>query len=458
VIEHRGSSQRASNDRQSSCIWPKWCWLGLLGLVSACSGETGVLAVTLTEAPGSTLLDSVQQLRMTITNPRQITTADRTASGFEISLELPATGEDAAILVEGFDAGGALVANGASPEFPTGALNGRIVIYMAPPFSVGASPAVLSPARSEVAVAPLTYGAIFAGGRLEQGPDPVSDAINIYNAFDHSVVIGLPMPAPRAALTLATGGNNAAYLFGGNDNANTPTADLWRFDTNARPMGAYLDYGAKDAFARSGQSAIPLGNEQFLITGTPPAQFSGLNGEMIGRDEIASLPAAGVSLVANDGKPAAIFAGPSGVVRFREGTFTMLSIPEAARPDANVVALPGGKVLVVCGTTNAVRIDAASGDAETLPNIPSVAKTGCAVAATSRFLIIAGGTAAGTVDGTVEVFDAATLAPITTAPLTVPRTNAVAIPLPNGQILIASGLTMSNAPASTIELFTPPVN
>ncbi|HEX5063399.1 MAG TPA: hypothetical protein VFV99_28680 [Kofleriaceae bacterium] len=437
-------------------MWPRWCWLGLLGLVSACSGETGVLAVTLTEAPGSTLLDSVQQLRMTLTNPRQVTTADRTAHGFEISLELPASGEDTAILVEGFDAGGALVANGASPAFPTGALNGRIVIYMAPPLSVGASPAVLSPARSEVAAAPLTYGAIFAGGRLETGP--VSDAISIYNAFDHSVVVGLPMPAPRTALALATGGNNAAYMFGGSDDADAPTADLWRFDTNARPNGAYLDYGAKDAFARTGQSAVPLANEQFLITGAPPAQFSGLNGEMIARDEIAALPAAGVSLIANDGKPTSIFAGPSGVVRFREGTFTTLSIPEAARPDANVVALPGGKVLVVCGTTDAVRIDAASGDAETLPNIPSVAKTGCAAAATSRFLIIAGGTAAGTIDGTVEIFDAATLAPITTAPLTVPRTNAVAIALPNGQILIASGLTPSNAPVSTLELFTPPVN
>jgi len=442
---------------QSRCMCPRWWLLGLIGLVSgACSGETGTLAVTLTQAPSSTLLDSVETLRMTITNPLQVTTAERTSSGFSISLELPATGDATAILVEGFDAGGALVANGASPEFPTGALDGRIVIYMAPPLSVGASPVVLSPARSDVAVAPLTYGAIFAGGRLETGS--VSDAVNIYNAFDHSVVVGLPIPAPRAALSLATGGSNAAYMFGGTDDANAPAADLWRFDTTARPNGAYLAYGTKDGFARSSQVALPLGSEQFLISGMPPAEFSGLNGEMVARDEIAALPAGGVTLTANDGKQTSIFAGPGGVVRFREGTFTTLSIPEAVRPDANIVALPGGKVLVVCGTTDAVRIDAASGAAETLPNIPSVAKTGCAAAATSRYLIIAGGTAAGTVDGTVEIFDAATLAPVASAPLGVPRANAVAIALPNGQILIASGLTAGGAPVSTLELFTPPVN
>src|SRR5262245_53724717 len=81
---------------------------------SACSGETGTLSVTLTTAPGSTLLDGVQTLELTVTNPRTVFTTERTSSGFEIALELPATGEGTALLVRGLDGGGGLVANGAS--------------------------------------------------------------------------------------------------------------------------------------------------------------------------------------------------------------------------------------------------------------------------------------------------------------------------------------------------------
>jgi hypothetical protein len=112
----------------------------------------------------------------------------------------------------------------------------------------------------------------------------------------------------------------------------------------------------------------------------------------------------------------------------------------------------------VCGTTDAVRIDAATGAAEVLPGIPAVAKTGCAAAATTRFLIIAGGTTSAGIDGNVTVYDASTLALVATVPLVVPRTNAVALALPNGQILIAGGVDAAGAPVGTLELFTPPVN
>jgi hypothetical protein len=444
---------------QSSCISPG----GLLGLLAialgctACAGEVGTLSVTLTQAPGSTLLDSVQTLRMTLTNPLEVTMAQRTPSGFTLSLELPASGDTASVLVEGFDAGGALVANGASPQFPLGAINGRIVIYMAPPLSVGAAPLSLTPARSELAIAALPpYGAIVAGGRLDSGAP--SDAVSVYNAFDHSLVAGKELPEARAGLALGVGTGNGAYMFGGLDAAGVPTANLWRFDTNAKPNGAYLDYGVKDGFARAGQLALPIGNDRFLITGSPVAEIAGLDGTTVARTEVTALPAAGVSLVASDGMPATMFAGPDGVVRFRTNAFTTLAIPEAARANSTVVEVPAGKVLVVCGTTDAVRIDAATGAAEVLPGIPAVAKTGCAAAATTRFLIIAGGTTSAGIDGNVTVYDASTLALVATVPLVVPRTNAVALALPNGQILIAGGVDAAGAPVGTLELFTPPVN
>ena len=72
-------------------------------------------------------------------------------------------------------------------------------------------------------------------------------------------------------------------------------------------------------------------------------------------------------------------------------------------------------------------------------------------------MIVAGGDAAG-VDASVEIFDAVTLAPLATAQLVVPRKNAVALALPNDQILIAGGVDQNGAPIATLELFTPPVN
>ncbi|HEY5945791.1 MAG TPA: hypothetical protein VIV40_09880 [Kofleriaceae bacterium] len=426
-------------------------------LAAGCAGETGTISVSLTTAPGSTLLDTVQTLRMTVTNPMQVFTAERTPSGFAIALELPATGESTSLIVEGLDNAGTLIANGASPHFPIGAINGRVVIYMAPPLSIGAAPLSLTPARSELAIAALPYGAILVGGRLASNAP--SDAVTIYNAFDHTLGAGMMMPAPRAGVALGVGTGGAAYMFGGFDDGGSPTANLFRFDTTVAPAGAFSDYGVKEGFARAGQLALQIGNEKFLVTGTPAAEFSGLDGTVVVRDEVPALPAAGVSLTGNDGKLAAIFAGPDSVVRFRENTFTTLPIPTAARADANVVALPGGKVIVVCGSRDADLIDAASGTSErVLVGFQAVAKTGCAAAATSRHLIVVGGTAAGTVDASVEVYDAATLAPLATLSLVVPRTNAVAFALPNDQILIAGGVDASGAPVGTLELFTPPAS
>lgn len=429
--------------------------LALLPLLAACEGETGTLSVTLTTAPGSTLLDAVQTLRLTITNPRRVVTAERTSDGFELAIELPATGDVAALHVEGFDGAGALVANGSSPRFPVSALTGRIVIYMAPPLSVEAAPLALEPARAEVAVAHLPYGALVAGGRLASGA--ASDAIAIYNAFDHSLASGMAMPAPRAELSLVVGAGNIAYLFGGSDDAGAPTAHLWRFDTTVPPAGTYTDYGVQDGLARAGQAAVPIGRERFLITGMPVGELSGVDGTVVARDDFAALPPTGVTVTARDGALTSIFAGPEGVVRFRAGAFSTLDIPEAARDGATAVALPGGKVGIVCGTTDAVRIDASTGAAEVVPGVPGVAKTGCAAAATARHLVIAGGSSAGGVEPVVDIYDAESLAHVTSVPLVVPRTHAFAIALPNEQILIGGGRDGDGAPIETLELFTPPV-
>ncbi|RPH53953.1 MAG: hypothetical protein EHM89_19280, partial [Acidobacteria bacterium] len=91
-----------------------------------------------------------------------------------------------------------------------GAIDGRIIIYMAPPLSVGAAPLSLAPARTELATGTLPYGVIFAGGRVASGE--ASDAVTIYSSFDHSLAAGLALPAPRAGMSLVVGTGSLAYM------------------------------------------------------------------------------------------------------------------------------------------------------------------------------------------------------------------------------------------------------
>jgi hypothetical protein len=175
-------------------------WAALALALAACSGNVGTLHVTLTTAPGSHLLDGVQTLRLTVTDPHTVATAQRTGSGFDISLDLKATGAAGSLIVDGLDANGQLIATGASPPVPVSAIDAGVVIYMAAPNSVGAAPVGLPAARSELGVGSLGYGAIFAGGVDATGAP--SDEVDVYNAYDQSLVEGMPMPSPRAGPAL----------------------------------------------------------------------------------------------------------------------------------------------------------------------------------------------------------------------------------------------------------------
>jgi hypothetical protein len=147
-------------------------------------------------------------------------------------------------------------------------------------------------------------------------------------------------------------------------------------------------------------------------------------------------------VLASDGVITALFAGDTGLVRYRDGMFDTLD--PTPRTGAVVVALPGGKLAVVCGGPT-LRVDAATGAIETFS---THAETGCAAAATRRHLVIALGSA-------VEIDDVTTLGPVASATLAVPRTGASAIALPNDQVMIAGGLDGSGAPVAAIDLFTP---
>ncbi len=414
--------------------------LALLLLAGACNGTVGTLSLELTTAPGSTLLDAAQTLKLTITNPHQVTTATRGPSGFTIDLQMPAASATGSIIIEAFDASGARIAAGESPPVPFGAIDARIVVYMAVPNAIAAAPAMLTPARSALGTGQLTYGAVVAGGFESTGAQ--SDAIAIYNAFDHTLTGGLALPAARSGLGVGVGANNEVYLFGGYDDGGAPTGTAWRFDTNVAPSGAYVDFGDKAGFARGFATLAPIGNDRFLISGQPAAELDGLGGTVAARTEIASLPAAGASIVGTDGVVTSVFAGDTGIVRYRNNAFDTLDA--TPRTGAAVVALPTGKLAVVCGPSPEL-VDPATG---ALTPLSITAPTGCGATATQRHLVIAEG-------ATAQVFDATTLAPVAQPALVVPRTSPNLVALPNGQVLIAGGTDGSGKPTETIELFTP---
>lgn len=420
----------------------------ILACIAACDGKQGTLDISLVTAPGGNL-DAVQTLHVTVTNPMHVYTIERTSSGFDFDLDLDASGEQSSILVDGLDAAGNIVDVGASPHFPLGPLDGRIRIYMAPPNSIAAAPPVVDP-RLGMRMGALSYGAILVGGR--HADDSTSDGVSIYNAFDHSLVAGMPLPAPRNGPVVAVGANGIVYIFGG-DEAGVARTNLWRFDTNVAPNGAYTDFGEKPGFERVGEIAVPLGDDEFILTGTPPAQLFGVSGMLLEKSDVATLPRAGASIVAKDGAMTAIFAGFEGVFKLRGNQLTTLSVPEAARTGASVVALPDGNIGVFCG--DVVRIDPVTGTGELIEK--NEQRMYCEVAVTDKYVLVAGGQLQGLVlSTTADIYDARTLARIATVPLVVPRSGGGAIALPNGQILIGGGADANAAPIATLELFTPP--
>ncbi|MCW5806317.1 MAG: hypothetical protein KIT31_28385 [Deltaproteobacteria bacterium] len=455
---HRRAARATASARASGadrCAGHAAAALAAAALAACGSGQTGLLAVELTTAPGSTVLDGVAKLRLTVTEPRTVAEATRNgAGGFDIVLDVDASGLAGSLIVEGFDGAGDLVACGQSPPFPVAAINARLVVYMAPPLSIAPAPRLLTPRRGDVTGAALDYGAIFAGGVDADGAP--SDAIAIYNAYDHTLVAGKPMPAPRERLQLGIGTNGAVFLYGGLDANHDATGTFLRFDTTVAPNGAYSNLGEQAGLPRAGETAVPVGANHFLVTGTPPLEI--LNNLVNPRTDVPSLPPVAVTVIDTERKPVVVFAGPDGVVRFRDNRFDVLS-DRIQRVDHGITALPGGRVLVVGGApkggpldAEALLINAATGELTPIATLLATPRARPGVAATRRHIVVSGGLDAnGAPIPDAEVFDATTLAPAGVIPA-LPRIAPFAFALTDDQILIGGGIE----PSDTLELFTPP--
>ncbi len=442
--------------------------LAALAASCACSGTSGTIEVSLTTAPASTILDGVDTLRVTITDPPSVTTAARGSDGFDLFVSFDAVETSGEIIVEGLDGSGTTIAVGQTPPFPLDAVTADVVVYMAAPRTFAAAPLALDTALSGVTVVPLTYGGLLAGGRDATGS--ASSDLGVYNAFDHSFTAGLPLPAPRSDMAGGVGTSGLVYLFGGNDDAGSATSSLLRFDTTVSPNGAYTGSNTFAGFERAGQSMQVDGIETFVISGMPALDLIGDDASgsdtISARTDLPFAPPQGASVVGSDDTQIVVFAGSgagsSGCVRLHSSVVDALAIAGAARTAHAMIALANGKVAIVGGalagtpTLDAVIIDATAGTATTTTGALSTARLGAAAATTSRYVIVAGGSdGSGGVVETADILDATTLALIATIPMVVGRTGAAALALPNDQVLVVGGLDATGMPSDLIELFTP---
>jgi hypothetical protein len=436
-------------------------------LAAGCGGASGTISVEIITAPGSTVMDDVTRARLVLTLPFTVVEADRDASGhFDLTLDVIAEGPSGDVLFEGLDADGNVIAYGRTPSLPIAAIDAAVKIYVAAPRSLAEAPVSLGVARSEIGTGLLDYGVLLAGGRDADG-EPTRD-LQIYNAYDHSLQTGADLPEARASVTVGTGIIGYAYLFGGEDADGDPRGTVWTFDTTVAPDGRWTEGNEVSSLARAGAAIAPLGSETFVVTGTPPVLLEGLFGRATGFDEPDALAGGAASVQAQSGEIFTLFigegAGATGIVRLFGSDF-------AEEPDAPagairhghaVVATAQGDILAIGGAdasgvlSSVIKADPLTRSYPDLPDVLATGRTDAAAAATSAFLVVAGGRdAAGDIVPDAEIFDADTLDWVATIPMVVPRTGATARALPNHQVLIVGGVDASGAPVDTIELYTP---
>ncbi|MCG8424154.1 MAG: hypothetical protein MJE77_40190 [Proteobacteria bacterium] len=444
--------------------------MALMATVMACFGNTGTIAVTLVAAPGSELVARVDRVRLTLSDPLAVFEAERGDDGrISLDLDVVASGQTGYLTFEGFDRSGELIAYGRSGPLPIAAISAEVVIYVAPPGGLAAAPVVLEPARSEMAVAALSFGVVLAGGR--RGDGQVAAEVDIYSVYDHDLVPEgsaiehrvVDLPVPRAGLAALAGGFDDVYLAGGVDDNGEPTPDIWRLVTSVAPRGAYLPLTSQERFARSGIRMAMHGGD-VVVTGVPPLFIDRLTGQI---REIADPAALGGTATSSIDGAYTLFAGEGngteGAVLLRGGVFVDVEgAGELARTGHAAVFLLDGSILAVAGAiagelvTSAVRYLPATGDIELLSDFLATARRDAAVAASGDYVVVAGGVDSdGKLVADAEVFVADTLERAASVPMIVPRRGANAALLANGQILIAGGIDAMGRPIEVIELFTP---
>lgn len=452
----------------------------VLLLVAACAGQEGTISLRVVTACGDdtgcvSVMDQVERARLTLTEPMTVVEASRGDEGeLVLAIDVAARNTAGQVIFEGFDASDTLVAYGRTAPLPIAAIEANLALYVAPPLSMAEAPVALSPPRSDMGVTVLPYGALLAGGRYADGE--VAKDLEIYNVYAHDFQTGWCIDqvraddesacAARANLTVMAGLTGAVYLFGGMDGEGQDSAAGWRYDTTVPPGGAYADLLTDGSLARSGARAAPRPNETFVVTGDPLVLIDGLSSRASTYTDAPALEGTATT-VSIDDTLHTLFAGAgsgaSGAVLLQGEEFVEIDAPaEMLRTGHETVVLPDSTLLVLGGESAAgvlaagVRVDVRERRAWVEDGLLATPRRGAAIAAAGDVIVVAGGVGAeGQLLGDVEVLDARTLAPVATLAMVVPRKDAHAMALANGQVLIVGGTDAADQPIGVIELFTP---
>ena len=290
----------------------------------------------------------------------------------------------------------------------------------------------------------------------------MSSAVTVYNVYNHDFQIGKELPLARAQIAIFPGARNRIYLFGGTNSSGNALATATGFNTAVAPAGSYFELTSADSLARSGATAASIGPDLGIVGDGTAVVIDGL------AQKATAIPDAFIlngTLTRSKNIVLAVGAGTgtTGAARVNSQSATELGAPpQAQRTGHRAVALSGDDVLIVGGSVDGIaspdglRYLAASEEFTIITDLLPIGRNQPAVAVTDRYIIVAGGIDQnGDIYPSVDVIRVSDLSNVATLDLTVPRTDAHAIPLANGQVLIVGGRDLNGDPIAILELFTP---
>lgn len=439
----------------------------LLAAAAACD-RVGTISFGLVFPPGTDgLPEGTQLVRLRLDRPATVIEAPVNEDGsFDLVLEVPGENVYSQVTFEAVGAAGEILARGRSAPLPIGSYEDAMVLYVAPPRSFAEAPIAPAAARAEAAAVALPYGALLAGGR--DGDGVRRDDVVVYNVYYHALELGEPLPEARAAMAAGVGSYERVYFFGGTGAADAPTADAWRFDTRTPPDGEYTVLESAPALARAGAAVAVIDVDRFLVTGDPPLLLDGTaNAEravaFTGAPAEAAAATTATTVAPADEDPFVVLVGPAGAALYDVAADAFASLGGPGRAGHGATRTTAGAVVALGGVdpatgdlaTGALRVTRAG--VEELPAVLARGRTEPAVARVGDLIVVAGGfDAAGAALDDAELLDATTLGPVAAIPLFAPRGAAVAIPLANDSLLLASGRSSAGGPpVLAYELFTP---